>query len=48
MLRLNERWLYFFDILLKPYPDDAPYTRLKDLLSSLKLRIEKGESVKIM
>lgn len=48
MIDDKKRWVYYYKNFLKPYPDDAPYTEMKDILAELSNRFEDGECVKLI
>ncbi|MBU1564261.1 MAG: hypothetical protein KJ630_01370 [Proteobacteria bacterium] len=48
MLDHKRRWIYYYKHFLKPHPDDAPYTKMKDILGELHPRVLAGECVKLI
>jgi hypothetical protein len=48
MLSKKERWIYFYETILKPYPDNAPTIRINDVINDLYERWQANQCVKII
>jgi hypothetical protein len=48
MLLRKARWIYFYDVVLEPHPNDAPYTELRELMPGLEKRFKSGDCVKLI
>lgn len=48
MLNHKERWIFYYDKILNPHPDEAPNIPLRDIMELLEVRQNAGESVKLL
>ena len=48
MINEKQRWIYFYDKLLKSYPEDAPYFNMYEIMKELHDRQQQGNSVKLI
>jgi len=48
MLDQNKRWVNYYKNFLKPSPEDAPYTKMSEILETLHERFLSGECVKLI
>ena len=48
MLDHKKRWIFYYKNFLRPRPDDAPYTSMRDILNKLQSRCDQGECVKLL
>jgi hypothetical protein len=48
MIDHKQRWIYYYKNFLKPLPEDAPYTSMRDILNRMQPRCSNGECVKLL